>query len=77
MQRVAPENSSRGLRDRVFGGGFFHPRPSGSPPASQRRTRSVVIRGGWKGCDHAARTPAASFQPEQPVISALPVECPV
>jgi len=30
-------------------------RPSGPPLASQRRTSSVVIRGGRKVCDHAAR----------------------
>ena len=31
-------------------------------PASQRRTSSVVIRGGRKVCDHAARAPAASIR---------------
>ena len=44
-----------------IGGGFFEHRPSGPPPASQRRPSSVVIRGGRMVCDHAARTPAASF----------------
>jgi len=38
------------------------PRPSGPPPAAQRRTSSVVIRGGREVCDHAARTPAASWR---------------
>ena len=38
------------------------PRPSGPPSAPQRRPSSVVIRGGWKVRDHAARTPAASFR---------------
>ena len=62
MQRVAPENSSRAVRNRLLGRGFFHPQPSDPPLASQRRTCSVVIRGSRKDRDHAARTPAACFR---------------
>jgi len=39
-----------------------HPRPSGPPSAVQRRPSSVVIRGGRRVRDHAARSPAASFR---------------
>jgi len=54
MQRVAPENSSRALRDRVLGQEFLHPRPSGpapGDPASRNQRGHLGVD--WEDCDHA------------------------
>jgi len=47
---------------------------SSIPASPEQRGR---VRGKLKGCDHAARTPAACLRAGRICLSAVPVECPV
>ncbi len=73
---VRDSDSGQG-KGRGWGSWFFHLRPSGPPPASQRRTGSVVVRVGigrlGPRCPRERRPPS---ELERDVTSAEPVECP-